>query len=392
MKTQHVLYLITIIAAVAGGWFAGKQFGGESADTTAPVTTNAPSPTEEPQTIHGLGSLQPASGVIKIVAAPGQRVEKLNVSELGEPVKKGQVLAVLQTLELRELELAMAQAKQAEARSNFDFEKRLSEFKLKSALLAVQDAEATLASVDAKSKSSELIEKQIKLAQESLDRLTSLKKNPATSQLVNQSDIDQQKLMVQRFNMQLDEAKVEIDVANSRGHLARELAANNLETAQFIAEKADAKYPAASMEQAIELAKLAVDSATIKSPIDGVVLDIIVKPGDAVSNRPILIVGDTGRIICEAEINDSQMKFVKEGQVVKLTSKALSDTLSGFVSEVGVMIGPPSLSDPNPYASVDRKTGRVLIQLDDASSKLARDLVNLQVEVEISLTPKMNED
>ena len=66
-----------------------------------------------------------------------------------------------------------------------------------------------------------------------------------------------------------------------------------------------------------------------------------------------------------------------------LTSSALEQDLTGVVSSKGIMIAPPSMQDPNPFASVDRKTGRVIIALDD--NQAAKNLINLQVDVEIKI-------
>ena len=54
--------------------------------------------------------------------------------------------------------------------------------------------------------------------------------------------------------------------------------------------------------------------------------------------------------------------------------------------EVGRLIGAPALRDPNPLAQTDRRTARVRIALDEASSEIARRFVQLQVNVTIHLT------
>ena len=88
-------------------------------------------------------------------------------------------------------------------------------------------------------------------------------------------------------------------------------------------------------------------------------------------------------MVCIAEINDVSFRYVKNGAKVTISSVALESTITGEVLSRGVMIGPPSMKDPNPFASVDRTTGRVVIKLDDSS--IAQDFVNLQVDVEIGL-------
>ena len=50
------------------------------------------------------------------------------------------------------------------------------------------------------------------------------------------------------------------------------------------------------------------------------------------------------------------------------------------------LIGALSLRDPNPLAQSDRRTVKMRIELDDASTEIARRFVNLQVNVTIHLT------
>jgi CYTH domain-containing protein len=64
----------------------------------------------------------------------------------------------------------------------------------------------------------------------------------------------------------------------------------------------------------------------------------------------------------------------------------LEQDLHGKVVEVGRLIGAPALRDPNPLAQSDRRTVRVRIELDEASTAIARRFVQLQVNVTIHLT------
>ena len=78
---------------------------------------------------------------------------------------------------------------------------------------------------------------------------------------------------------------------------------------------------------------------------------------------------------------------VKPGQSVKMLSDAFDvGEITGSVLEIGNMIAPPSMKNPNPFAAVDRKTGTVKIEIDSTHSEMAGRFVNLQVEVRISKT------
>jgi HlyD family secretion protein len=127
----------------------------------------------------------------------------------------------------------------------------------------------------------------------------------------------------------------------------------------------------------------------IKSPIDGKILDIIVRKGDSTTDRPIMIVADTDNMQCLAEVNDSLLQHIvldeNANPRVKITSPAFESAIWGNVVNKGLMISPPSLKNPNPFASVDRRTGTLTIALDD--NETAAQFVNLQVEVEVEVIP-----
>ena len=122
----------------------------------------------------------------------------------------------------------------------------------------------------------------------------------------------------------------------------------------------------------------------IRSPVAANILDIVVRTGDTATNQPVMLLGNTETMVCVAEINEAKMPDVRVQSRATISSPAFDQPLTGTVISKGVMIGPPSMTDPNPFASVDRKTGQVVIELD--SNTPARDFVNLQVEVEIETT------
>ena len=105
------------------------------------------------------------------------------------------------------------------------------------------------------------------------------------------------------------------------------------------------------------------------------------------TNKPVMVIGDTSEMHCVAEVSDQFLHLieVKEGSRLKATisASALPQPLTGTVVSKGVMIGAASLSDPNPFGKVDRRTGNVTIKLDNADA--AKKLVNLQVNVEIKI-------
>ena len=186
------------------------------------------------------------------------------------------------------------------------------------------------------------------------------------------------------FRLQIEQANLELDLAKKAAKRALALAEINVVTMDFSLKNAEKALPKKSLDAAVEMARLALDMTEIKSPIDSAtVLDVIVREGDSVTNQPIMVLGDTSEMHCVAEINDQFLRLIDlkkhRNLRAKITSPAFPSALLGTVIEKGVMIGAPSLKDPNPFASVDRRTGNLTIKLDDAAA--AAKLVNLQVDV-----------
>ena len=375
---RNALTIFLILAAAVGGWFVGTKNTPLSAPTETSVEVAEPSlATKTP--VRGIGKLEPHSGVLKIMAPVGQRIESLYDLQIGDSVDIDQPIVKLAGRERAELELKLALAKQEDARKKESFEKSQGMLQKQAAELALAEAKSGADEVESKGTGIELLKAQLRTADSTLQNLRNLKSNPATRRLVGQSDIDKQQLLVQQIETKIAQSEDEIRLANQKIERAQQAAQLDIDRVESLLS--NSALPENSMNAAIEAAEKAVEMLEIKSPIDGAVLDVVVRPGDTATNQPVMLIGDTTSMVCVAEINDSGMLKVEVGTSATITSSAFESPLTGTVISKGVMIGPPSMKDPNPFASVDRKAGQVVIALD--TSDVAASFVNLQVDVEI---------
>jgi HlyD family secretion protein len=387
------IYILLALGLAGGSWYLGTQSGVFTPSDTSNQSAQSqsqPRLASNAKTLRCQGKLEPASGLIKIVAPVGSRIEKLTDAQVGSEVVKDQVLATLQSRDLRAKDLALAIARRADAIKKVEFEKEQGGFKLASAKLTLEEAQSSQERIAAEAKKSKLLVRQFNASKRLLDRLQRISSNPATNDLVNQTDLEKQELLVEQLRLQIDQANLELDLAKKAAQRAIALAENNVVTMEFSLKNAEQAVPKESLDAAIEMARLALEMTEIKSPIDrATVLDVIVREGDSVTNQPIMVLGDTSQMHCVAEIDDQFLRLIDLQQYdnlrAKITSPAFPAALLGTVVSKGVMIGAPSLKDPNPFASVDRSTGNLTIRLDDAQA--AAGLVNLQVDVEIEVEP-----
>ena len=132
----------------------------------------------------------------------------------------------------------------------------------------------------------------------------------AGSPLVILSDTD----FVARFN------RAKSQYERVRGFLARQAA-----TPEQM-EAAEAEY---------EQAKAAMEHTRIASPVDGVVAERHVEPGDlAVPGRPLLILLDPGSLRLEAQIREGLIGRIVPGATLDVVVPAAGVTLPGTVAEI----------------------------------------------------------
>ncbi len=389
---RAIAIILAVMITGVGGWFLGAKYGLPNKPNGSASASDSQSDIAQanPKTIHGQGKFAPANGLIKIVAPPGERIAKLIDRKVGEKVNVNEILLTLQSRELREKELALAIARRADALKKVEYEKEQGTYKIDSVKLALAEAESADEQIAGEAQKIKLLEKQLAAAETLKSRLHSLRANPVSRDLINQSEIDKQDLLVQQLQLQIEHANLDIEMGKKSAQRGKAVAQNNLKTAENTLSSAGKVTPIATLDAAVAMAQQAYDMLQISSPIDNAtILDIVVREGDSATNQPVMILGDTSEMHCVVEVNDSFMHLIDiekhKNLRAKITSSALAKPIFGSVISKGVMISAPSLKDPNPFASVDRRTGTVTVKLDD--SKTAAQLVNLQVEVEIETEP-----
>ncbi len=382
MRNFLIFLLITVVGA--SGWLLGNQAARKSAAVKNDEDIATPVIVRRPTVIRAIGKLEPQNGIAKVFAPQGERIDSLYNLNVGDRVTAGQPVVKLASLEIRQLELRVAQAKQYDAMRQMKFEESKGKQKQAGAALAVADATAINDQIAVKGEALALLHRQRAAAQDQLVRLESLKSNELTANMIGQTDLEKQRLLIAQVQSKIEAAKTEIKLATEKADRARQAAQLELDAAAMaVRDGSNAMFPHATLDSAIDAARKAVELSEIKAPVSGEILDIIVRPGDTAVNQPVLLIGDTEKMVCVAEVNDVNLRYIKTGNNAIVTSVALGKPILGKVISNGMMIGPPSMKDPNPFASVDRKTGRVTILLDDSAE--IRNFVNLQVDVEIDL-------
>jgi HlyD family secretion protein len=129
--------------------------------------------------------------------------------------------------------------------------------------------------------------------------------------------------------------------------------------------------------------KAEIEKTLVRSPVNGVLLKLYRRAGEAVTNFPptlIASVGDTSHLRVRANVDEADVAEVSLGEPVWITADAYRDTrFHGTVVHVGAQLGRRNLQSDAPENRVDRKILEVLIDLEPN----ARLPIGLPVDVRI---------
>jgi HlyD family secretion protein len=307
-----------------------------------PPEKPAPPPSN---TVACLGRIAPYDGTIKIAARAlsGQPsiIARLMVDD-GDMVKKGDLIAVLDSAAQLERTLAAAQAQ-------------------------ILVSESRVAQAKAGGKASDVAAQQADIARIEAE-LANAKVETARAVNLNQkgvwatSVVDQRKLAEDRLVQSLQEAKERMKSLNEVRQVDVELA-----EAQLAASKSEAARARAEFE-----------TTKIFSPIDGRVLKVGARAGEeVVGGQGIVELANTDRMYVIAEVPEAQVGKVKVGQKATISGDALSGKIQGTVHKLEMKVAKNREFAVEPGAFADSRVLEAKILVDDP--KAVADLIDAQV-------------
>ena len=134
----------------------------------------------------------------------------------------------------------------------------------------------------------------------------------------------------------------------------------------------------------LRVAKDILDKTILRSPIDGMVIDINVHVGEYVGVQPILVVADVSKFCVRVFIEELDALKVKTGMRAEITSDSLDCEFHGIVSKLGHRMTSKEIISNRPSERLDTKVREIWIDLMNPIDDL---VVGLLVDVEIELLP-----
>lgn len=379
--------LLALWCGILLGCDRGGSAMEESEPQMLPVVAALGAPPGE--VVLAQGQLEPARGVIPIIATQGDRIEQISVAA-GDSVTAGMVVGRLAGRAARQAELAVAEIQLAEARERRRAAAATAKAELEVAAVGVKrnerqlrQAEESLARAQAPGGELELLERRLRLAQEKLDQLRQAAAEPDSRRLVGATAVQQQELAVEAARAELESARREAEGAAEAAQLALEAAEKELRAAELAIESASATAPLESLEKQVELLELQVQQAELTSPISGIVLAVDMSEGEPTTGRPVMRVADTSQMICRAEVPVAELPRIAIGAEAKMTGGGLGEPISGRVGSISRVIGSPRLPSPSPLSRVDWRAADVVIDVDPSDAERAAQLIHARVDVAI---------
>ena len=379
---KQILVIGAVIAIGGGGYTLWRSL----------FTTTQPQPTENVaptvRTVTALGYLEPQGKVIKLSAPSStggsSRVEKLLVKQ-GDSIKAGQIVAILDSRDRLEAALLEAEEQVKVAQSNLEVVRsgaKDGEISSQKAAIARIEAQSR-GDVLAQSATVARLQSEVENAQTEVQRFDSLYSEGATNASLR--DSKRLTLAMARRNLQESEAVLNRTQATKLPELNEAKATldriSEVRPVDISASQAQVNRAIASVQQA----KAQLDLAYVRTPQDGVVLEVNTRPGELISTNGIVEVGKTDQMLAVLEVFEGDITKVQKNQKVKLFGDSLPQALTGKVIEVGVRVQRQNVVNSDTSGNIDARILEIRVQLDSDSAIEVRGLTNLQVTGEIQL-------
>lgn len=356
--------------------------GGCSGPTANPTSATTPQ-VASPQRIIAQGQILPAGGIVKLSATPGDIVSHIGVA-VGDHVQAGQTLLTMQSRQVADAKLRTLHKRREDASRQRDQAIAAARQQLSAAELKLEQLKSKQAAAQRTAELLDLAKQQVDASKKVFQKLLDISANPATHEFVGELEIDRQRIQVGQA--ELDYARQ----AEAQKQTGEELMWS-LQAVEQERQACSKQLAAAESSQTLEILDLEIatvveQSATtrLQAPIDGVILAINVSTGESSLAGPQIEMADLNALVCEIEVNEMDAPAVVAGQAATITSRALGEqVLKGRVAKKFKLVGRPQLRSLNPLARADYRTVTATVNLDAPSTEIAKDWLQLQVEVEI---------
>ncbi len=134
-------------------------------------------------------------------------------------------------------------------------------------------------------------------------------------------------------------------------------------------------------QSTIDAINVDLEQTELKSPIDGIVLQILVREGERPDSNGVINVGANQLMEALIEVYESDIDRVEIGQVVDLISEngGFRGSLRGQVSLISPQVRQRRVLSTDPTGDADSRVVEVRVKLDNESTKKVSNLTGMKV-------------
>ncbi|MGH2523454.1 MAG: efflux RND transporter periplasmic adaptor subunit [Anaerolineales bacterium] len=351
-RRNLVIAGVLILIVVAAGIYLRQQRIAEAQAAQAALRQEVVGRGTLVSTVSATGYLAPQHQVnLFFSAASPLPVTQVNVA-LGQAVKKGDALAVLDTTDL---ELAVVQAEQALRAAQLGLEQlqappRSEDLAVAEANLRIAQAQVYAASQGNSTTTVEIARLNLLLAQAALDQT-----HRTMDELIRQGKFAEKQALEAQEEQQIENAKIadlRYQAAQQPPGTGRAASASAaVEQAQAALDRLKngpsqedleiAQLRVSQARAALEVARHNLEQAQIIAPFDGVIAAVNIRAGDPstgsgdLSALPAIVLADVDRFYLDVPVDEVDVASVAVGQAVTITLDALPNALlSGQVQKI----------------------------------------------------------
>jgi len=381
---RTLLFLVFLLVAAAAGAAAGF-FGHDMLNRTG---SGSPVPSAEVETsVKARGRLEPESELIAIGLPTGSQVERLFVKE-GAHVRKDDLLAYLDSHGEMLAARDNAKIQLEEARKRLATEKDFCAVSVESARLRKRQIEE-VSPRNIQAQEAEVRRSEAELAKAELDFTRN--KQMYDDRAVPRNQLDGAVLARQQAQEQLSRNQATLAQLKTDYPIKLHLAEADLKSAEIGSTRAQLAVQVDSLMEALKVGEARIARSEIRAPMEGEILKILTRAGEAAGRDPLLKMGDTSTMYAVAEVYETDVWRVRRGQMATVTSKAFPPDpgdpngtrlkLTGTVERIASLVRKNDTLSIDPTGDADTRVVEVHIKLD--KNAFAARYNQLQVDVTI---------
>jgi HlyD family secretion protein len=193
--------------------------------------------------------------------------------------------------------------------------------------------------------------------------------NIALQEATLKSSIESDKLQtLQRARSGKPPEEKELEARLAEQRLEREKVSLALAKQVLQNDLAQYEIDIASTQAQIEIARRNCEVSLVRSPLDGVVVQVSTHPGERISGAGIAKVVDMSQLRVLADVSEDQVSRLAPGGKVEITLRGNPTVYNGTIIRVASTVTRMQRVEPDGAASTDARVVQVEIQFDDPSS------------------------